>query len=128
MTGIYSYLYVFSRSPGKCQGQNCIFFNICNNIISLHLHAYIQTCNIVPYDYVESGGVDQKGNPLIVFPTDSADLIDVYSFGDILRLLTVYTDIAGGKVAIVADLKHGWTEECIRKLTLLLDEMQVKFH
>ncbi|XP_053384582.1 uncharacterized protein LOC123535976 [Mercenaria mercenaria] len=40
--------------------------------------------------------------------------------------MQVFVDLCAGQVAVVADLQHGWTEECIEKLTYLLDELQIK--
>lgn len=68
------------------------------------------------------------GVSLITFPVDSADLLDIYSSTDILKLMQVFVDLCAGDVAVVADLKHGWTEDCIEKLTYLLDELQVDYY
>ncbi|KAL4224923.1 Proto-oncoprotein DBL [Mactra antiquata] len=64
------------------------------------------------------------GVPLLTFPTDSADLMDIYSTHDILDLMKVFVDLSGGKVAVVADLQNGWNLESTNKLYHLLEKLQ----
>lgn len=72
---------------------------------------------------VLTGGIDRSGCRLLTVPADSADLLELYSSRDILKLMEVYEDMCGDQVAVLASIRHGWTDESTGQLFKLLGEI-----
>ncbi|KAH3727631.1 hypothetical protein DPMN_053570 [Dreissena polymorpha] len=65
-----------------------------------------------------SGGKAKDGTPLLTFPTDATDLFEIYA--------TFYVTLAASDhISVIAELSSEWTDDCISKLSTILNELQL---